>query len=349
MRLLPVLTVLLLVAGCGSAPPAKAQFTKVDVPGVPARITAQGDQLVVATRVGGKPGMLRYKDGKSTPITLTPATGYGAEAFWYSLTANSEEILAVGGKTGGAHGNVRWSVWRTTEDGGLAEQPQPFSTFGGLGGGALIDGVLPTKGGPLLVGTWASQNTGADAMTWTTDGRYWNRTNPAGTPLESTSESLKYPEAATAHGADVVIAGWVVEKGKQRPVVWTLRDGVATLTRLPDAGRTGTAITVSCADTCATAGRVDGRLAVWRQSGNTWRRVSDVPDAPVSDRDRPVPPLGDTLVYSDRGTVRVATLGGDVHDAAGPTGVVTAVARVGDITYVLAGPTEDNQTLWRAA
>lgn len=348
MRALPLLTALFLVAGCAATPPAKAGFTRIDLPGVPVRITAQGDELVVAIRAGGKPGMLRYKDGRTTPITLTPATTYGAEALWYSVTADAKEILAVGGKTGGAHGNVRWSVWRTTADGGLAEQSQPFSTFGGLGGGGIVDGVLPTRGGPLLVGTWQSQNAGADAMVWTTDGRYWNRTNPAGTPLESTSESLKYPEAAAAHGDDVVIAGWVVEKGRPRPVVWTLRDGNATLTPLPDAGKMGTAITVNCADTCATAGRVDGKLAVWRQSGNTWRRVSDVPDVPVGDHDRPVPPLGNTLVYSDRGTVRVATLGGDVHDAAGPTGVVTAVARVGDSTYVLAGPDEDNQTLWRA-
>jgi hypothetical protein len=108
------------------------------------------------------------------------------------------------------------------------------------------------------------------------------------------------------------------------------------------------AITVSCTDTCAVAGRVDGRLAVWRGSGNTWRRVTDVPDVPVGDDDRPAPPVGDTLVYSDGGAVRVATLGGDASDAAGPSGVVTAIARVGDTTYVLAGPDKDNQTLWRA-
>jgi hypothetical protein len=198
------------------------------------------------------------------------------------------------------------------------------------------------------VGVWQGASVGTDPTLWTTDGTLWNRQSSAGTPLESTRESLKFPMAATSHGAEVLIAGWQLAGGRQRPVVWTLRDGKVVLTTLPDGGSSAMAITVSCTNTCAVAGRVDGRLAVWRLSGNAWRRVSDVPDVPVGDDDRPVPPVGDTLVYSDRGTVRVATLDGDVRDAAGPTGVVTAVARVGDTTYVLAGPGVDNRTLWRA-
>lgn len=348
--MLPVLTVLLLLAGCTAAPAAaRAPFTKVELPAgaVPSRIAANGDELVVGVRAGGKPGMLRYKDGHATEIPLKPATGYGAEALWYSVVADSHGILAVGGKTGGAHGNVRWSVWRSTAD-GLVEQPQAFSTFGGVGGGALVDGVLPTTG-PLLIGSWAGATVSLDPTVWTTNGTDWIRQSSAGTTLESTLDALKFPMSAVAHGADVVIAGWQAAKGKQQPIVWTLRDGVATPTLLPDAGKSGMAITVTCASVCAVAGRVDGKLAIWQGSGNAWRRVVDVPDVSVGDDDRPAPPLGDTLVYSDRGAVRVATLGGDnVRDAAGPTGVVTAVARVGDTTYVLAGPDEDNQTLWRA-
>jgi hypothetical protein len=346
VRLLAVLTVLVFLAGCGAEPPATVPFTKVELGAVPARIAVDGDGLLVGVHKDGKPGLLRYRAGRTTDIPLTPATGYGAQAHWYSVATNGREILAVGGKTGGAHGNVRWSVWRTTAN-GVAEQPQPFSTFGGTQGGVLVGGVLPATG-PLVIGTWTSHSVGADVMVWTTDGQYWNRMNPAGTSLESTRAAVKFPESAVAHGTDVLIAGWQFAGGKQEPVVWTLRDGKATLTKLPDAGRAGMAVTVSCVDTCAIAGKVDGRLAVWRQSGNTWRRLTDVPDAPVGDDDRPVPPVGDTLVYSDRGVVRVATLGGDVRDAAGPAGVVTAVARVGDTTYVLAGPDEDNQTLWRA-
>ncbi|HEX6359188.1 hypothetical protein [Actinophytocola sp.] len=348
MRLLPVLTAVLLLAGCGAEASAKAPFTAVVLPSgaVPVRIAAAGDVLYVAVSKDGKPGMLRYEKGRATEISLTPATPYGRMAEWQSLAADGTEIVAVGSKTGGAHGNPRWSLWRTKGT-GLAEQPQKFSAFGGYGAGSLVDVVLPTTG-PLLVGVWQSATTGSDVAVWTTDGTLWNRQSSAGTPLESTQDSLKFPLGATAHGADALIAGWQFAEGRQQPVVWTLRDGVATLTPLPDAGKNGMAITVSCTDTCAVAGRVDGSLAIWRQSGNAWRRVSDVPDVPVGDHERPVPPVGDTLVYSDRSVVRVATLGGDASDAAGPTGVVTAITRVHDTTYVLAGPDKDNQTLWRA-
>ncbi len=356
MRALPVLIALLLLAGCGTAPPPRAvRFTEVELPpgAVPVRIAAAGADLVIAVRREGGPGVVRHRDGENTEVPLTPATGYGAEARWYSLAADGDEVVAIGGKTGGAHGNVRWSVWRTTP-GGMAEQPQAFSTFGGLGAGDLVAAALPATG-PVLVGTWQSAAAGLDAAVWTTDGTSWLRQNSAGTPLESTRTALKFPMSATALGADVVIAGWQFARGRQQPVVWTLRGGEATVTPLPDAGRIGVASAVTCEDTCSIAGRVDGRLAVWQGSGNTWRRVADVPDVPVGDEDRPPAPLGNTLVYSDRGTVRIATLGGGVRDTAGPTGVVTAVARVGDSTYVLAGPSEagqdsqdNNQTLWRA-
>jgi hypothetical protein len=348
VRLLPVLTVVLLLAACGAAPPATVPFTRVDLPAgaVPTRIAANGDELVVGVSQGGKPGMLRYENGHTTEIPLTPATPYGEQAEWFSVAAHGDDVLAVGGKSGGAHMNVRWSVWRGTWA-GLAEQPQKFSAFGGYGAGALVDGVLPSTG-PLLVGVWQGATVGSEPTLWTTDGTEWNRQSSAGTALESTGAALKFPMSATANGADVAIAGWQMAQGRQQPVVWTVHDGTASLTPLPDAGESGMAITVSCTDTCAVAGRVDGRLAVWRGSGNTWRRVTDVPDVPVGDDDRPAPPVGDTLVYSDGGAVRVATLGGDASDAAGPSGVVTAIARVGDTTYVLAGPDKDNQTLWRA-
>ena len=357
MRASRWLVVVLLLAGCAApaGEPPPVGFTRVDVPGAPVRLAAGPDgDLLVAVRRDGRPGLVRHAaDGTNIDIPLTPATEYGAEALWYSLTSAGGRILAVGGKRGGAHGNVRWSLWDGDRT-GITERPQAFSTFGGLGAGDLVDGVLPATG-PLVVGTWQSASAGSDAAVWTFDGTTWTRQSSAGTALESTRGRLRFPMAATAHGADVLVAGWELAGTHQRPIVWTLRAGTATATTattLPDAGKAATAIAVSCADDvddgCAVTGRVDGRLAVWRQRGDTWTRAGGLPDVRVGDADRRVAPLGDTLVYSDRGIVRIATLGADVRDTSGPTGVVTAVARVGDTTYVLAGPTTDNQSLWRA-
>jgi hypothetical protein len=351
------LAVILLVGGC-STPSEEAQdkvgFSRIELGGaVPVRVAADGGDLLVAVRQDDKddrPGLLSHAaDGTNTDIPLTSATEYGAEALWYSLTAAGGHILAVGGKRGGAHGNVRWSVWDGDRT-GITERAQTFSTFGGLGAGELVDGVLPSTG-PLVVGTWQSASAGSDAAVWTFDGTTWTRGSSAGTALESTAEELKFPMSATTHGDDVLIAGWELADAHQQPIVWTLRAGVATVTTLPDAGRSATAIAVSCTPDCAVTGRVDGQLAVWRQRGTEWTRVPGLPKVPVSDTDRPVAPVGDTLVYADRGVVRLATLGvdsTDISDAAGPTGVVTAVARVDDSTYVLAGPTTDEQSLWRA-
>jgi len=340
---------LLVLAACGAPAPAETLFTQVELPAgaVPARLAAMGADLLVGFERDGRPGLLlHHADGADTEIPLTPATGYGAEALWYSLATHGSEIVALGGRSGGAHGNPRWSVWRGTAD-GVAEQPQSFNTFGGIYAGALLDVTYPSAG-PQLVGTWMSAQAGSDVAVWTPTGAEWIRGSSAGTALESTRTVLNYPLSATSHGADLVVAGWQLTGGRQRPVVWTRRDGVTTVTPLPDAGRAGTAIAVTCANDCAVAGRVDGRLAVWRGRGNAWRRVAEVPDVPVGDNDRPQAPLGDTLVYSDRGTIHIGTLGGDIRSARGPTGVVTAVARVGDTTYVLAGPEDNKRTLWRA-
>ncbi len=345
-----ILVVLLLVlAACGAPPPAETTFTQVELPSgaVPARLAVLGDDLLVGFERAGEPGLLLHRsDGDDVEIPVAPATGYGAEALWYSLAVLGEEIVALGGRSGGAHGNPRWSVWRGTVA-GIAEEPQSFNTFGGIHAGALIDVAYPTTG-PLLVGTWMSANAGSDVAVWTPTGAEWVRGDSAGTDLESTRTALKYPMAATSRGADVLVAGWQLTDGRQQPVVWTLNGGTARLTPLPDGGAAGTATAVTCANGCAVVGRVDGRLAVWRTEGNAWRRVAEVPDVPVGDTDRPQAPLGDTLVYTDRGTIHIGTLGGEMRTARGPTGVVTAVARVGDTTYVVAGPEDNKPTLWRA-
>lgn len=354
MRLRPavfLLAVSLVLGGCGPSEPDAVRFTEVELPaGVkPMVLTPVGDTLLIGVRREGQrvvPGLLRRAaDGTVSDVKVRPAGMYGEQAFWYSIAADTSHIVAIGGKTGGAHGNVRWSAWDGSAA-GLVEKPQPFSTFGGYGGGDLVDAVL-TPHGPALIGTWQNPAVGLDIMVWLLDGRYWVRRPVAGTALENKKESLKFPLAASGVGDGTVIVGWELSGGRQHPAAWRATSGVTnwTMTRLPS-GRAGAALSVSCADTtCTAAGWVDGNLALWTLSGTTWTRVQGVPRVPVAQNTDLAPPVAvaghPAEVLNKGGQVVLADT--ITRPLTGPTGKVVASARVGQTLYVA---TEDR--LWQA-
>ena len=347
---LAALAVVLFVAGCGADEPTGPAFTRVALPdgAVAEALTAFGDGLLIGVRQDDRPGLvLLDADGTFSEIPVRGVSGYGREANWYSIATDGPRILAIGGKRGGAHGNVRWSVW-TGDASGLTEQEQVFSTFGGLGAGDLIDAVI----GPstaALVGTWSSGSAGLDAAVWTASGDVWTRQPSAGTPLESTRGSLKFPMAATALADGALVAGWqFADGGRQIPTVWRSSAGVAgwTMSPLPDAGEVGTAIAVRCWDrTCGIAGRVDGFLAVWRLSVDTWTRLPGAPRIPVDDADTLAAPFEVDGQLTQVAGGQIATHDGTkwtVEPVTGPSGTVTATSTVGDTIYLLA-----DDAVWR--
>jgi hypothetical protein len=363
-RLLLVMTLVLAIGGCGdreSSEPAAVPFTKVDLPAgaAPVVLAETGNELLIGVRREGQPvvpGLLRRgRDGAVAEVPVRGVSPYGLLARWRSIASDGERILAIGGEHGGAHGHVRWSVWAgsTAE---LAEQPQGFSTFGGYEAGDMVGAMLTPNGG-ALVGAWASARQGFDVAIWTADGADWIRQSSAGTALESAPDSLGFPMAAAALRRGILVTGWGWLSGRQHPLVWRSSSGNTGWTRaaLPDSGQAGTAVAVRCwGDACGVAGRVDGNLAVWRLAGDEWARLAGLPPIAVGDRDRLAAPLevdGQlTQVISDGGRVRIARAGGNgwtVRTAAGPAGTVTAAIRVGDTVFLLAGPDEDSQTLWR--
>jgi len=345
----------LVLAGCGSDQPDEPgaiRFTEVELPAgaKPIVLTPVGDLLAIGVRRDGGPGLLWL--GPHGALTSTfeetpvrPAGMYGEQAYWYSIAADESQVVAIGGKTGGAHGNVRWSVWRGSVA-GLAEQPQPFSTFGGYGAGDLVDAVL-TPEGPALIGTWQNPSVGLDIMVWRPDGKYWERQAVAGTALENERESLKFPLAASGAGEGALIVGWELAGGRQRPVVWRADRGVTgwRMTRLPDAGRAGAAVSVSCTGgTCMVAGWVDGKLALWELRADRWTRVrsAPVPVSPNQDLASPVASDGHPAEVLADGS-RVVLASSSARGVEGPSGKVVATARVGRTLYVA---TEDK--LWQA-
>ena len=358
-----VVLVLLGASSCASpttAPPA-VRFTAVDLPAraVPEVLATAGPDVLVGVRGDDRePRLLRIgPDAVATEVPVVPATGYGRTAAWYSVVSDGRRILAVGGDRGGAHGNVRWSVWSGSET-GVREQPQAFSTFGGWGAGDVVDGVLTTDAA-ALVGSWQSSGAGLDVAVWTVDDQTWSRTDSTGTPLASTRGSLGFATDATGLGSGIVVAGWQVGgRGGPTPVVWqssALTSGW-TRTPLPDAGVTGAAVAVRCAgNACAVAGRADGVLALWRLADGTWSRVAGVPTLRVGDSDPLPAPLNPTgpisQVVSDGPAVRIVRTDGAtaaVHTAEGPAGPATAAVEVDGWIYLLAGPDEHTRRLWRA-
>jgi len=359
--------VLLVAAGCGgpSAEPEPLRFVAVDLPGGarPQVLAAAGEDLLIGVRRDDGPtlpGVLRRTgDGSVTEIPTESASPYGRTAAWYSLSTDGGRVLGIGGDRGGAHGNVRWSVW-SGGPAGITEQAQAFSTFGGWGAGDLVGGVL-TPSGPALVGSWQSSGAGADVALWTAAGDTWTRHDPTGTPLASTPALLGFPTAATGSEQGILVVGWqyaLGPDGHQEPVVWRSEAGADRWTRtaLPDSGSAGAAVAARCSgDTCVVVGRVDGDVALWRSTAGTWTRIPGVPPIRVGDDD-PLPaplPSGhrwDQFV-SDAGRLAVVSSDGTgtvVRPVEGPAGALRAAVRVGGSVYLLAGPDPASPQLWRA-
>jgi hypothetical protein len=335
------LAILLVLAGCSSAAGNAVGFTPVDLTATPEALTTHGDMLVIGTRPSDHPELVtRSKDGTLTNVRLTPATPYGKEAHWYGLSSDGATITGVGGERGGAHGNVRWSAW-TGDTRQIIEKPQGFSTFGGYGAGELI-GVVRTKQGPFIIGTWQSAKAGLDIAVWTYSADTWSRQPSLGTVLESSQELLRFPLAVTPDGDGALVAGWQISQGTPSAAVWRFDGTIWTTATLPDGDA---ALAGRCWDgTCHVVGRSKGKLAWWKSgAGDTWTKVK-TPDIPVgddADLSAPVPVNGvPTLVIDHNGVKLVSEQ--DERPADGPTGEVKAAETAGGQVFVIAG-----DRLWR--
>ncbi|WP_051385420.1 hypothetical protein [Actinokineospora inagensis] len=340
-----------LAAGCGGpAAPTGVPLTRVDLPGEPVTLTAYGDSLLIGTHREGQPvvpGLLRRDpSGAVTEIPLTTATPYGKLARWTAIDTDGTRVVAIGGERGGAHGNVRWSVWDGTAA-GLVEKRQGFSTFGGYGAGDLT-GVMITPSTPAVVGGWENPTAGFDIADWLPTGDDWIRQPTTGTALESTAQHLPFPIAATRYGPGILVVGWEFANGVVTPTAWHAPTGATGWTKTPlPAGGPGAAMSVHCTDSgCVAAGRVNGKLALWRLTGDTWTPLPDPPAIPVGDQDvlaAPVETDGAVIQFAaDGNQVKALRLTGNTwtaHTLTGPTGTPTATLALGPTTFLVSGGT----------
>ncbi len=253
----------------------------------PSSVGAADDEIHragLATAV--QPEVYTLQGGRWSALPVQAASGYGAVATWSALHLSADgSIVAVGGARGGAHANVRWSVWRGDVTSGLREQPQGFTVFGGWGAGDQ-GGIVEAGGIPLLFGSWGGQ-AGLDIAVWRPDGDRWVRQSSEGTDLGSTATRLVSAAGGTGWGPGAVLVGSVLHLGeslRQTPALFrsASADGPWTALELPgsadsspgsSAGSPGgaasggadEALSVGCLrQDCVVAGRVAGRLVLWR-------------------------------------------------------------------------------------
>jgi len=313
-------------------------WTQVALPDAsqPVTLAATDRALLVGSYATTRPNpRLWVLTGASTAgarsVRLTPVSPYAFEARWLSVAVDGDRVLAVGGARGGAHSNVRWTVWSGTTD-AVVEQPQPFEVFGGWGAGDL-SGAAFVAGVPLVSGGWQSDRAGNDVSLWRLSGSRWNRQSSTGTPLGSTAVALNGARTLSGSGSGAVLAGSVTDLAggsvRSTPAVWTSSSagGPWTLVRLPATSPLAEAHAARCAaGRCLVVGQDGGRLAVWRVVDGAPTRLQ-VPEVTVGDHVQlPAPvALGDAEVVVAPGALLV--LHGDAWSReSSPPGQPTASA-----------------------
>ncbi|MBO1754959.1 hypothetical protein [Allobranchiibius sp. CTAmp26] len=369
LRALTVAAVAVATAGlsaCSRAPtaspaPVDPGWERVALAGSPDIATlTSGDRMVIGTSAhNGAAGMSTVSgSGALAPVTLRPVSGYARTARWLQVSMGGPGILAVGGARGGAHGNVRWTVWRaprTTDGlGTLSEMPQTFETFGGLQAGDLV-GAAYAGSDAVIVGSWVGSH-GLDVTTWHPSGSTWLR-DPPSPVLRNTSSTLKSANGVGVVGDRFVVVGDLLDLDHGMafyPVVWlrAATGGPWEQHRVPVAGH---ARSIGCSpQRCVVVGATGaGAARAWQVSANGTVTPIDLPSATVTGTDIPTPVVvSDTawIVLPTRsGSLLVRIAGARRTVLRTPAGHPVALAAVGTQLYLAIRAADGSSQLWRAA
>lgn len=334
-------------------------WSRVSLTGSPDILTSTTEGVLVGTSGrDGTAGMsLASSTGVTTTVALRPISGYARTARWLQAAVGEPGILAVGGARGGAHGNVRWTVWRTPRTAGgfgtLTETPQTFETFGGLEAGDLV-GTAYAGSDALIVGSWVGAH-GLDVTTWHPQGSTWLR-DPPSPVLKNTASILKSAAAVGALGDRFVVVGDLLDLDDgmtSHPVVWL---------RAADGGSwtehriaiTGHAHAVGCSlQRCVVVGVTAGGAArAWQLQADGSVTSIGLPETVTSDSDISTP-----VVTSDSTTIALPTRSGSllVQVSPGrttvlrtPPGSPLAFAADGARLYLASRTTSGSIQLWRS-
>lgn len=359
LRATAVLLGLTMALSACSAPPDTPEklegWQQLALPGsmAPTTVIHDGDGalLIGGSRVTNgarSPMLVRMptdgSDAATSVVRLTPTTSYGEIAELTSISTDDGAITALGAARGGAHANIRWTVWTGTAA-GLVDREQTFWTFGGWDVGTLL-GVVVDAQGPLVVGTWQGAH-GLDGAVWRADGTRWVR-QPSPPVLRNTATRQVSPRFVDQQDdGSVSVSGSLLDLTNgvhQSAATWREVDGTWSLSPLPDPGQRSEAWSTACAQTCWSAGIRDGRLAVWSADG-----LAELPDLPAEDTD-----AAKVLLSADRVVVVASPEGAGRllvgHDGTwrfytAPDGAVQSAALIGSRLYLVVGK-EAARKLW---
>ncbi|WP_319461533.1 hypothetical protein [Micromonospora sp. RTP1Z1] len=279
-----------LLAGCRStghadpppepARPAWQPVTLPAPPGAPGRLLLRdatacaGRWFVVgavADAAGGtRPAAWTSADAVAwTALRAVPRSPYGEENVLSAAGCRDGRLAAVGGKSGGVHGNPRISTWRQVGDGSLVEVPAEFEVFGGPD--AVNVGRI--AGGPR--GWLIAGNRATGAAAWVSaDGTDFRLVS--GVPgLAADAAGRPWAADGTAAASGWLMVGSVLPSGRTGvdPAVWTSPDGRAWRRPVLATGGADADLqrVVRVGERAVAVGRRGDGLGAWLGDGGSWR------------------------------------------------------------------------------
>ncbi len=319
-----------LVASCCSGQAQTQTWEELDAsgPGTIVTLTGTSDGFLIGrddpTADTHSILQWRHRDGRLDGVALAGgATGHAHDSRLLSVSTDGTDLVALGGVRAGAHGNVRWTVWRGSTA-GLTEQPQPFETFGGWDAG-MLTGTAISHAGPIIVGTWVNpQKRGLDVTTWEPRGARWVQPR-SGAVSAATATKLPSPGAVSAAGGRYQLAGWVTRLAaplRDEPVVWSATDPAGPWRELPlpvpGDQPIVRAVAIDCTtEHCIVAGRSARAVIVWRvllRDGRPDRVDPPQTVATSADPERPMVAVAaasphDVVAFAEGGRTRTIVIG----------------------------------------
>ncbi len=264
----------LVVAGCTTTAPWRYVALPADFR--PTSLADAGDSLLVGGHGPTGPGLVRVTGvtaGESFSLEPHEPAAIDADLIW--VTADGDDVYAVGRWFGGAHSNPRLTMWDGTAGSKhLIHRPQEFWTFGGHDAGNLL-GIEVIDGHAVIFGL-RSGKAGIEGVVWTRAGHTWTKHVDVDSSLVSSPDRVVSFTALDRLGGRLVVAGDELGLAgglNQQPSVWAGPPGGPWTQAVlpipadlaPMSGQLSRATSVACDDGagCWVAGWVRGRPGVW--------------------------------------------------------------------------------------